>query len=423
GREPAENSVKLMGREIWRNDPSAASFRSLIGDERSATVAQDSTAYYISFDNEHRSGPQELVKGDLTLAKPALHVTEEKIQLRRGRDLLEYRFFEETFEQVKPAIVPAGGFKAQPVLNTVLGLAPRSCSNPGPGPAPRAGESVTASADLEVEIEYLLDGVKANQGEQVSVTRTPDNKLLVKGIVETESRKARILGALGSVAHNPAVNIDISTVEEMARRQKSSTAPMTLQRLDIEAGVRIPVYPELRRYLIGRGISEDRLDEEIRRFSARVLQDSAEALRHAWALSRLAEQMSRTGGETLGSEARSKQLVMIKQHASSCFSAYETLRRELEPVLPAAANSRSSPLAATIDDETDLARKLRQLVAQAGAADAGVRSAFTISSATAESTHSTARFWEPLNEAQALASSIARFANDRRVSGPNSPGE
>src|SRR5262249_1320756 len=277
----AENAVKLMGREIWRNDPSAASFTSLMGDAKSAVVTQDSAAYYISFDNQHRIEPQDLVRGSLILAKPGLHVIEERLRVSLGADLLEYRFIEEVFEQVKPDAVPRGALKADPALVPGEGLAPApgSGSIPGLVPTPRASESLTASADLEVEVEYLLDSVKANLGEQVSVTRTPDDKLLVKGIVETQGRKTRILEALSGVAHNPAVKIDISTVEEMARRQKSSSPTATVQRLDVEAGGRIPVYVELRRHLLSRGFSEERVDEEVRRFSARVLQESAEALR------------------------------------------------------------------------------------------------------------------------------------------------
>jgi hypothetical protein len=285
---------------------------------------------------------------------------------------------------------------------------------PVPGFTPRSNDSITASADLEVEGEYLLDGVKANLGEQVSLSRTADDKLLIKGIVETEGRKAKILEALGSISRNPAVRIDISTVAEMSRRQKTSNTTTAVQQVEIESEGRIPLYPELRQHLLSGGTSEEKVDEQVRRFSSRVMQESAEALRQAWALGRLAEQMSRTADQHLGSDARSKQLVMIRQHASSCKSAYESLRRDLDEVLPAAAGSGGAQEPPAINDETDLARMLRLFVAQAAAADAAVRSAFTISSGNSDfSQGARARLRESLARAETIAARIAQFARDR----------
>src|SRR5215471_10424127 len=425
----ADNFVEVTGQRIWTIEPSAGGFRSMMGaDQRSATVTEDPRAFRICFDNKRRGGPQELINGSLLLAKPDLHATEEIIQVGRGGDWLEFKFIEEAYEEVKPAVLPRGIFKVDPVLVPVEGSAtrplPDSGGVPGPGSTPRSNESIKASADLEVEVEFLLDGVKANLGEQVSLSRTPDDKLLVKGIVETESRKARILEALGSVAHNPAVNIDISAVAEMARRQKSSSTTATVQQVEIEAEGRIPLYQELRQHLLSGGVSEEKVEEEVRRFSAHVLKESAEALRNAWALGRLAEQMSRTADQHLGSEARSKQLVMIRQHASSCKSAYESLRKELDAVLPAVAGSGGAQEPPAINDETDLARMLRLFVAQAAAADAAVRSAFTISSGTSDFSQGTrARLRESLARAEAIAAKIAQFARDRGVAGSMSPGE
>jgi len=71
---------------------------------------------------------------------------------------------------------------------------------------------------------------------------------------------------------------------------------------------------------------------------------------------------------------------MIGQHASSYVSAYESLPRDLDPMVSAAGRSGGDREPLAINDETDLTRTHRLSVAQAGAADAAVRSAFTKSS-------------------------------------------
>jgi RNA polymerase sigma factor (sigma-70 family) len=415
----------LSGKEIWRTDMSAARFASLVAGLQNAAVTEDSRAYHIRYDNNRGFAPEWLVMAALVLAKPGLHVIEETIDVRRNGALVEYKFVEDVFEHVKPTALPAGAFKVDATLTPPEGVLPPpgSGSAASPTASPHPADSVTATADLEVEVEYLLDRVKANQGEQVAVSRTPDDKLLVKGIVDTASRKSRILEGLASVAHNPAVRIDISTVDEIARRGKQVSGSVTVQKLEIVAATRIPVFAELRRHFLEIGISEAQLDEQVSRFSARVLQESGEALRNAWALRRLADQMSRNAGQALTTQARSKQLVMISEHASSCISSYERLQRDLEPIFPG-VGLRGSPDAVKITDETDLARMLRLLVAQAAAADAAVRSAFTISSGKSELGQDwRSRLREPLRNAEELASSIARFARDSGKAPVTEPGE
>src|SRR5262249_38807002 len=126
--------TRLAGREIWRIDPSAAQFAALILDQALVKVAEDSTAYHITFDNREGSKPEELVKAALTLRKPDLHVTEELLQLKRDGSLVEYRFFEDTFEEVKPAALPPDVFNVEPALTPSESV----LTKPGPGIKPES---------------------------------------------------------------------------------------------------------------------------------------------------------------------------------------------------------------------------------------------------------------------------------------------
>lgn len=99
------------------------------------------------------------------------------------------------------------------------------------------GAPVMATAALEVEVLELLNQTNALMGEQLSVTRTAEGKLVVSGLVETEERKAELLRALARVSDNPAVRIEVETVSAAAERQvpkKSSNG--TVERVEATEG-------------------------------------------------------------------------------------------------------------------------------------------------------------------------------------------
>ena len=77
--------------------------------------------------------------------------------------------------------------------------------------------------------------IKANLGEQVSLSRTSAGSLRVEALVEGENRKAQILGALAPVMNNPAVRVEVSTVSEAARRQQGAarSADTTVREVEV----------------------------------------------------------------------------------------------------------------------------------------------------------------------------------------------
>ena len=73
----------------------------------------------------------------------------------------------------------------------------------------------------------LLNQAGADLGEQINVTRTPEGRLQVEGIVDTEKRKDELLRALAPVHNNAAVMIDVKSVSEAVRAsaKKRATSP------------------------------------------------------------------------------------------------------------------------------------------------------------------------------------------------------
>jgi hypothetical protein len=265
---------------------------------------------------------------------------------------------------------------------------------------------VAASADLEVEVAYLLDKANATTGEQVALTRVPDGRLLVSGIVDTDRRKAEILEALRPVASNRAVRIDVSTVAEAMKRSTPSSKGTT-QKLELSESSTIPIYADLQAYFGRRGVASEQIDGEINRLSTRVLNLSRTALSHAWALRRLGAQFQPDSSQ-LSPEAQEKRLSMLRGHAAALRQQAERLRTELQAIFGAPATTFEE--SSQVKDEKDLLRAIDNVVQQASAGDRAIQSAFTISANGAPvSNLRSPQFFESLRRVESLAARIMEF--------------
>ncbi len=111
-----------------------------------------------------------------------------------------------------PSAIPSSreSRPGKPQPDTPPSVTPNAEPNSGGGrltPSPTASPAVhaMATAELEIELLRLLQQAKADLHEQIEVKRTPQNKLRVEGIIETDARKAELLFALAAVRGHPAV--------------------------------------------------------------------------------------------------------------------------------------------------------------------------------------------------------------------------
>jgi hypothetical protein len=263
-----------------------------------------------------------------------------------------------------------------------------------------------ATADLEVEALRLLNQVGADLGEQISVKRSPEGTLQVTGIVETAQRKTEIINALAPIANNPAIRIEIQTVAEAVAKQSHTPTPSPSTRAVQIAGNTMAAEPELRAYFAREG---GNTDEAVRRYAARMVGLSNQAMDHLWAMKRLLNQFSPEELRALTPEARAKWLGLIRAHARSYQQTTQSLRRELQPVFfPGQSTAGASPDGAGIADTNELARAVEQLFELGSSNDRVVRSAFTSSSGGAMTTVIKApQFWQALKNGEATAARIA----------------
>jgi len=285
-------------------------------------------------------------------------------------------------------------------------------TTPAVGPQPPT--PVTATPELELEAAYLLDQVKANLGEQISLTRTRGGTLRVEGIVETPERKAEIVRALAPLVKNPAVVVDVSTVAEASKRsQQTASSSVTVDRVEIAKGA-IPLDSELRNYFAAHGVPTDKLDEEIRQFGNRMISRARQAQMHGRVLKSLFERFTPEEVRALDAEARSQRIAMIRAHAEAFRQETAQLRQELEAVFFTAKPPERNEDSIAINDEADLQRAIELLFELGASHEDAIYGSFSISSeGAATSVAKTPQFWQSLRSAEKLSAKIAQSSSAR----------
>lgn len=396
--------------ELWRLDATAKNFVTLVERAEAIAVEEKPDAYVFTYQSEAASGESKLMRAALTLNKTDLHAIEQTLTVQSNGEVREFRFIEAGFGQNSTGSVTPSVFQPEPeLLGTEAG--PKSNLDkisssadflPSETNAARPAEAV-ASRELEIEVTYLLDRIKANLGEQVSMTRTTGGALHVDALVETEGRKGEILRALGPIVNNPAVKLDVRTVAEAMKRKEKETASRELTVREVEVGNnRMPADLELRAYFASRLVGDEAIDREISRYAGRVMGHSRQALLQASALKRLVQRFSSEEMRAMSPEARAKWVAMIREHTQSYRRDAAALRQELRPIFYLSAN-----LAAETASSADPIRSVERLLQLSYANDDAVRSAFTLSvDGRTTAAIKSEQFWRSLLSAEKLAAAI-----------------
>ncbi|HJQ34296.1 MAG TPA: RNA polymerase sigma factor [Pyrinomonadaceae bacterium] len=405
----ATPSELLAAGELWRVEPSAANFAALAPADDALKVEDRLGTYVLR--REASETNEGIVRAELWLNKADLHAFRMTLAVRRGGETVEYRLIEGGLERRRAVEVPPAVYQLEPEL---LGAARATKdergavqTQVGDGGQPSHGETQTpavASAELEVEVAYLLNKIKANLGEQVSMGRTTGGALRVEALVESEERKGAILSALGPVLNNPAVVVEVSTVAEALAKRKPERGENVTEREVVVAAGRIPADAELRAHFAARLADPERVDAEIKEFAARAMTHSRQALLHASALKRLANRFTPAQARGLSDDARAKWLAMVREHASAYARETAALRAQLSSVFGGGAGGGSEAVG-----DADASQAAERLLQLSYAQDAAVRSAFTISEdARSAAAVKSPQFWRTLAASERLAAEIQK---------------
>ncbi len=396
----------IRDQEVWRLEPSAETFSTLIGAADRAQVEESPLAYTIIYESDASGALRGLRRAILALSRADLRAIEQTLVIEQNGETREYRYREVSFERRPPSAVAPAVFDPDPeLLKSDAATRRRGDTAIVPPSLP------VATAELEIEALRLLNQAGADLGEQVNVVRAPEGQLQIQGIVDTEKRKSEILRALAPLMKNPALAVEVNTAAEALRKTPAApVSPDAIKLQQIEpASDKIPVYAELHRYFSRRGAPEAAIEAEIANLADRTLGKSQQILMRAWALKRLAGRFSPDQLRALDRAARAEWRRMIGGHAEALRQRVESLRQELEPIFSPgqAADERQAEI--EITGEQSLARAIESLFELCAAQEKAIRPAFAISSSSQTiGGVKTAEFWRSLRTAERLAAKIQK---------------
>lgn len=409
---PADLLLNL--EDIWQLDPSARTFKHLIARPDAIRVERRATTFVLTSETERVIGASRLLKATLTLRQKDLRPIEQTLLVQRGDELREYRFVEASFELVPSKAVDRKVFDVEPELTG----ADRPTARPGDFahreltssrvPPTTSAPVPAASAELEIDVAYLLNQAKADRNEQVALTRNAGGSLRVEGIVDDEQRKNELIRALAPVSHNPAVVVDIRTVEEALKKRPPTPGNVTVRPKE-EMASTIAADKELREYFSRQSASAGNVDDAVTSFSSQTVNRAYRALFQAIALKRIVDRFANVDMRAVAPDARAKWLTMIREHAGAVERETSTLRQELEPIFfaDAIASAETSGEDVALATDADLAAAVQRLHKLALANNEAIRAAFTISARNSMTVKSP-QFWNTIRKAETIAAAIRR---------------
>jgi hypothetical protein len=395
----------LTAARLWHHVPSARGFMEL-AQQGVIKVHETPGSYLLTVDNSTKQS-DGLIHASLTLRSNDLHATEQTLFVRLATETREYRFAEISFEEKSAAEVNPSIFSPDNDLlrSEVDRLAPAQL------PADLKQHSqkpVFATPQLELEITYLLNQVGANQGEQVNVERLANGTLKVQGIVDSLHRQREILQALSLIKGNPAVTIDIASIDKHIiphgyERTLSANAVEPDEMPD-----KLLVEDDLRRF-VSRNVPDSLVTDEVRRLAARAVNRAYRSLFHAIELNSLVNRFTESELASMDVEARRKWLEMLHEHAAGVEREAKAFRGETGPVFSAENDSRATDEPELIENHRALIAAVKRLYLLSVAHQESVCSAFTISKRQRATDVRASQFWNSLASLEAVASRIRQY--------------
>ncbi len=364
--------------------------------------------------------PIDLLMASLSIDRETYNPVSQTIELQLGEEVREYRISDVRVEQkplssVSPLVflpeeeLLRGATKVVKPLEIAMPLA----LPPGADALStqvNTGSAHTATHETEVEVFRALDSVNALSGDQITVTRLADGRLRVNGIVDSPSRKAEILNALGPVKNAAGLTIDIQTAEEAANgtKPKISGQDITIESVTAQVEQLLPVEPELKEYFAKKGIAGEELDTHIKSYSASVLDRSRAMRRNALALKQLAERFSPAEIQQLEPAKRDEWRTLLRSKAAAIVGDVRSLDSQLSAISLAVGGGEASDV--DIREAADVSKAAQRLFGLAAECDAQVGQSFSISGrGKGVASVKTVQFWRNLRMAGDLAAEIQRF--------------
>ena len=297
-----------------------------------------------------------IVRAELVIRVEDWHPVAHRFQVQGQHGTRNYDLTETEFQILASNALPHSIFEDTSVASPLVLTPP--ATPPSAVLLPDRNESVAS----EVETLFALHRVRACMGRPISVVRAASGRIEVKGIVDTNARKAELLETLKGI---PWINTRIQTIEEMpaetsqgAEYSRVGEKNLTLSTAEQNANTRseghqLIIQDLLEEYFASKeksdfgqqGSGEMNTQQKIAALSHDVVSFSEAALEQAWALRRLAELSSSLKNEVLRTSSRRLLELMVRDHLNELQKEIIQARTLARPVLSGLVSDRSgSPM-------------------------------------------------------------------------------
>lgn len=418
----AASPPPLASGEIWRLDPSAKSFSSLVTLPDKLEVEELQGQYRLTYEAAQADTVKGLLRATLVLDKTSLEARYQSLVVREAGEEREYRFTDAERQRVPARAVTRALFEPEPELLPAVVKSPL--------PEPRDALVLPALSEAEVdqlEMDALLrlHRLDACLHAPVRVLRTGPKALRVEGEVAGGDRVERLRKALASLGHSDAVRVELQPGAAHAPPAAHWTGGAAAA-----SPSAIPAYPILRDYFskelrvqASPADVEPRLAAVAIGYAQRALDRSARARAHAVAATSLVMRWSDRPLVSNDLDAAATWHSMVRDHARAVQHETEALRLELQPVF--FAGFAFDPAVDRVEEPglLPLAKELSQSVQLA---DQALRAFFVVPADPAGATHPNRdSLWRALQAAESLARRLdAPFlAGTPRPKTPQAPRE
>lgn len=289
-----------------------------------------------------------IIEATLTVRPSDWHAVALQLQVQGEQGIQTYELSETAYEVLPREALTAFSDLAAPAPVASVSATPArvaATASPSLAPTLAAAPSAAALQEAEVAALYALHQLQADLGEQIEVLREGNRQIVVRGLVQTATRKEQLIQSLRLI---PLVSPHIQTIDEAVQQAQRTTRPPADNEPVIIANETSvtstsaaptvnPFQQKLTEHFGGhKGMSEAERAEvnaRVSQFYNAIEADASAAMSEAWALRRLQERFAAPAGTELEAASRQRLEEMQGNHLARLRLRSRNLQARLRPLL------------------------------------------------------------------------------------------
>jgi DNA-directed RNA polymerase specialized sigma24 family protein len=324
----AETDRELATNDLWKQDVSPRTFRSIAGHGFKSAFTKD--GYELS-----TSTPAEntlhLISAVLVINHGFTPVS-ETLRIQTGGGIQEVRLVLTKRERQPSSTVPdrvfsPGKMDAKAIERYGSGIDAET----------RVAGTELQLVQLQIAALYELNQMGADVGEPIEVERTSDGRIRIYGAMSDEGRRAQFISRLKTLSDRQLLLIQLRSSNRVQAPPlgRSSLIVPSMSIYNVSHS-EAPADGVMARHFIAKGWPVDRARTASIQFSQEALEHARRAHQHAYALDRLGTSFSKADLHSVNENVQREWAEMAAGHAGSLEHELRALQNQLKEVTSSA---------------------------------------------------------------------------------------